>query len=277
MENILNILNTFCAYSGEKVSVEKTRLFCSPNINHTIKSHLSLSSSFLLTGDMGKYLGVPLHYTRVNRGTFQFIIDKSRKRMGAWKASTLSLAGRITLVRSVLNSLPIYYMQTSLIPNQVCNELDKIARDFTWGSSRERRKVSLVAWEKLCLPTQCGGLGLKYTRRMNEALLMKLGWELTTCTDKLWVQVLRDKYKCGHNKIPSVRKFQTESNCWRGIRRTWHNVLANIKWNLGDGQFILFWKDVWVGKEPLISLARVNLTDDQLETKVCDFITHDGD
>lgn len=141
--------------------------------------------------------------------------------MSSWKARSLSLAGRATLIRSILNSLPVYYMQIALMPVHVCNELDKIARDFLWGSCVNRRKTSLVAWEKVCSPLHTGGLGFKNTRRMNEALLMKLGWELITRKDKLWVNVVRHKYKCGNDYMPSVLKKGVESNIWRGIRRTW--------------------------------------------------------
>lgn len=53
--------------------------------------------------------------------------------------------------------------------------------------------------------------------------------------------------------------------------------MANIKWVLGDGSNIRFWKDIWLGNEPLIHLAKANLNEDQLDEKVCDFISDDGD
>lgn len=136
--------------------------------------------------------------------------------MSTWKAKSLSLAGRAALIRSVLNSLPIYYMQITLLPAKACDDLDKVARDFLWGSCGNRRRPSLGAWNKICTPSQFGGLGFKSTRRMNEALIMKLEWELMTRRDKLWVNVLRHKYSCGNDIVPKVMKRGMESNIWRG-------------------------------------------------------------
>lgn len=259
------------------MSAEKTRIFCSPNVNHLIKNQISECAGYQLTGNLGKYLGAPLHHSRVTNFTYQFVIDKARKRMSTWKAKTLSLAGRATLIRSVLNSLPIYYMQTALLPIKVCDDLDKIARDFLWGSCGNRRRPSLVARDKVCTPSQFGGLGFKSTRRMNEALIMKLGWELMTRRDKLWVNVLRHKYNCGNNTIPNVAKRNMESNIWRGIRRTWHHVTANIKWVIGDGRTANFWSEVWLGKEPLLNFTNRDLSQADLEAKVFDYATGGGD
>lgn len=61
MRNIVDCLNKFCSYSGAKVSIEKTRLFCSSNMNHLVKQDVSSISGFTLIGDLGKYLGIPLH------------------------------------------------------------------------------------------------------------------------------------------------------------------------------------------------------------------------
>lgn len=149
---IRNTLGVFCSLSGEKVSMEKTGIFCSPNINHNVKSQISQNAGFQLTGNLGKYLGTPLHHSRVNKTTYQFVIDKARKRMNTWKAKTLSLAGRATLIRSILSSLPIYYMQTAIIPSKICEDLDKVAREFLWGTCGNKRRPSLVAWEKYVPP-----------------------------------------------------------------------------------------------------------------------------
>lgn len=213
---ILNCLNTFCDFSGAKVSVEKTRLYCSRNMNHIVKNDISDMSGFKLIGDLSKYLGIPLHHSRVSSSTYNFILEKVRKRLGTWKINKLSLAGRATLVKSVLNSIPIYYMQSTLLPAKVCEEIDKASRNFVWGTSNSRRRTPLVAWPKICMDKDSGGLGFRHTKGMNKAMLMKLGWELTVRTDKLWVRILRCKYSCGNDTIPVVSKKQVELSLTRG-------------------------------------------------------------
>lgn len=39
-------------------------------------------------------------------------------------------------------------MQTVKILVSVCEEADKICRDFIWGSSQTRHRCHLVSWEK---------------------------------------------------------------------------------------------------------------------------------
>ena len=77
---------------------------------------ISNEFGFSITGDLGKYLGVPLKHKRVSSSLYSHITDRVMKRLSAWKASSLSLAGRLTLCSSVVSAIPIYDMQTAWIP-----------------------------------------------------------------------------------------------------------------------------------------------------------------
>lgn len=81
-------------------------------------------------------------------------------------------------LKSVLNTILVYYMQTNIIPNSVCENLDKIFINFIWGSIEEGKGTHLIAWEELCKPKNVGGLGLRRAKHMNQGLLMKVGWVL---------------------------------------------------------------------------------------------------
>ena len=71
-------------------------------------------------------------------------MDNVRKKLSEWAAKSLSLAGRITLAKSVLLAIPSYAMQTTKLPSGLCNRIEKLIRNFIWGSSNEERKVNLV-------------------------------------------------------------------------------------------------------------------------------------
>ena len=43
-----------------------------------------------------KYLGVPLHYTKLKREHIQPVVDKLIKRIAGWKGRLLSSAGKLT-------------------------------------------------------------------------------------------------------------------------------------------------------------------------------------
>ncbi|XP_075099072.1 uncharacterized protein LOC142175960 [Nicotiana tabacum] len=70
----------------------------------------------------------------------------------------------------------------------VLKEVDRKCREFLWGNNAEQKKVSLVAWEKICKPKAQGGLNVKGCRNWNIATMTKLIWMLLEKADNLWVK-----------------------------------------------------------------------------------------
>ncbi|XVE71775.1 hypothetical protein DITRI_Ditri10aG0178800 [Diplodiscus trichospermus] len=56
-----------------------------------------------------------------------------------FERSKLNVGGRVVLIKSVLSSLPVYYMSLFEIPVTVKKILEKIQRKFLWGGSIETR------------------------------------------------------------------------------------------------------------------------------------------
>ncbi|KAF7839819.1 DNA polymerase alpha subunit B [Senna tora] len=203
---VKRVLNDFCSTSGQKVNKNKARVFFSKNVGHTRVEELSQALGFEYTGDLRSYLGVPILHQRVNKSTYNYILKSVRNKLSSWKSNCLSLAGRATLVKSVTSAIHVYSMQSSVIPSSVCSELEKINRSFLWGSTTNQRRMHMVAWEKVCTPKSCGGLGMRHIKEQKNALIMKLGWGLVEHKDSLWAQVLRGKYRCGKDTIPKTLK-----------------------------------------------------------------------
>ena len=67
----------------------------------------------------------------------------------------MSLAGRNTLINSVALSIPNHVMQTSIIPVACCDEIERNALIFLWGSTSDKKKAHLVAWDKVCYILKC--------------------------------------------------------------------------------------------------------------------------
>ena len=57
-----------------------------------------------------KYLGVPLHYSKLRKEDLQLVIDKIIKRIAGWKGRLLSYTGCLTLLKACLASIPIYLL-----------------------------------------------------------------------------------------------------------------------------------------------------------------------
>lgn len=95
-----------------------------------VASNICNDFRVLRVDDLGKYLGVPFFYQRVSESTFSFVLDKVHNKLNGWDATSLSLARRITLDKSVLLTIPSYFMNTVRLPTSLCEKIEKVARDF---------------------------------------------------------------------------------------------------------------------------------------------------
>ncbi|GMI70835.1 hypothetical protein like AT3G24255 [Hibiscus trionum] len=135
---IEEVLRSFSAASGQKVSIAKTSIFFSKNVEHDLSVAISSRFGFCRVSDLGKYLGVPLLHKRVTRASYHFIVQRVRDKLSGWMAKSLSLAGRITLAKSVLSAIPYYAMQSSFLPKGTCRDIESLIRNFIWGKDEGR-------------------------------------------------------------------------------------------------------------------------------------------
>lgn len=104
------------------------------------------------------------------------ILDRIKGKLATWKSKFLSFGARLTLIKSCLNSLPLYYMSLFKMPKLVAKKINSLFRNFFWGGSEEKRKMSCVKWDLIQLPKSLGGLGVGYLLEKNKALLFKWLW-----------------------------------------------------------------------------------------------------
>ncbi|KAA3472023.1 reverse transcriptase [Gossypium australe] len=248
-----HILSLFCGISGHKISARKSQIFFSKNTETDTRNQISQLFGFQEVQNLGKYLGVPLMHDRVTKNTLDFVVDKIRRKLNSWDARNLSFAGRITLAQSVLLSIPTYFMQTMKIPQGVCEEIERVARQFIWGSSGKNSKMALVGWDTICQPKGRGGLGLRHLNDQNSSFLMKIGFSLVSKSDALWVRILRAKYGW-KGQLPETINKNKCSHLWRSLSKLWPSVRENLIWSIGDGANVRCWKDPWIpGMGSLIS------------------------
>ena len=72
----------------------------------------------------------------------------------------LSLGERITLIKSVMQNLLIYFLSFFKCPIRVVRRIEKLQRDFLWNDHVDKRKYHLVRWDLVCIPIDQGGLGI---------------------------------------------------------------------------------------------------------------------
>lgn len=63
------VVRDFCEITGQKIRTEKSKLFVSQNVGQRLAKKLSKEFNITLTENLGKYLGIPLLHSRVNKST----------------------------------------------------------------------------------------------------------------------------------------------------------------------------------------------------------------
>ncbi|XP_028113000.1 uncharacterized protein LOC114311137 [Camellia sinensis] len=109
------ILRCFEIALGLKINYHKS-VFCGIGL-----SDLDLHEFALLLNCKAQrlplnYLGLPLGASPRRKKTWKPIIDKFKMRLAGWKKRFLSFTGRLTLVKAVLSSLPVYFMSLFKLP-----------------------------------------------------------------------------------------------------------------------------------------------------------------
>lgn len=146
---MMGCVNQFCEASGQKMNKEKTRVCFSRNVHFSRATNLSSKMGVGPTGDLGKYLGIPLIHKRASYPLFAPILNKVQNRLSGWQGKYLNIAGRATLIKSVLDAIPSYYMQTILLPKRLLHELERTSKGFLWGDNQNSKKVHLIAWQDI--------------------------------------------------------------------------------------------------------------------------------
>ncbi|KAL5552494.1 hypothetical protein UlMin_039895 [Ulmus minor] len=141
-----------------------------------------------------KYLGLPLGGNPNSTEFWNPVVEKVGKRLDGWKKAVLSKGGRLTMIQSVLSSIPIYFMSLFKLPNGVAVLLEKMMRQFLWDREVGGKGKSLVDWKLVCTPKECGGLGIGNLLIRNKALLGKWLWRFPLEQHTLWAAVIRSKY-----------------------------------------------------------------------------------
>lgn len=109
-----------------------------------------------------------------------------------------SMASRLVLIKSSLDSHPTYWINLYKIPTAVIGHLEQARRSFLWGSKSvsgsQRKTIHLLNWDKVCRNKQDGGLELTSLKLKNTSLLAKWLWRSYSERDKLWNKLLQKKY-----------------------------------------------------------------------------------
>ncbi|GAU50480.1 hypothetical protein TSUD_409650 [Trifolium subterraneum] len=176
------------------------------------------------------YLGVPIFKGKPKATFFYPIADKIKNKLSAWKASLLSIAGRVQLVKSVIQSMTIYSISIYSWPSSILKSIEAWIRNFIWSGNIDQRKLVTVAWKKICAPFDEGGLGLRSLKVLNAAANLKLCWDLMH-SDEDWAKILRNRVMRKGKAI----NHHVNSSIWSSVKQEVQVILDNSCWRVGNG------------------------------------------
>ncbi|GMP55747.1 hypothetical protein CsSME_00020477 [Camellia sinensis var. sinensis] len=140
-------------------TINKTQEICSTEVVAVLELEFTLEEvcEAVKECDGNKAPGLPLGANPRRKKAWQPMVDKVKSRLAMWKIKLLSFAGRLTLVKSVLDSIPGYYISLCKLPIGIAKEIDKLKSTFLWGSSELRRKIHMVKWNDVSMNKDQGG------------------------------------------------------------------------------------------------------------------------
>nr|GEZ01400.1 RNA-directed DNA polymerase, eukaryota, reverse transcriptase zinc-binding domain protein [Tanacetum cinerariifolium] len=81
-------------------------------------------------------------------------------RLSKWKLKTLSIGGRLTLLKFVLGAIPIYHMSIFKVPMKVLQNMETIRARFFNGADVNSKKPSWVRWKSVLAAKMLAVLGV---------------------------------------------------------------------------------------------------------------------
>ncbi|XP_038974091.1 uncharacterized protein LOC120105576 [Phoenix dactylifera] len=163
----------YCAASGQRVNLLKSTISFSPSTESRVKQDIRGILQIPEQEVTLTYLGVPITGRRLRMAECSGLVQRVQSRLEGWRVSSLSMMGRVTLVRAVLGSIPVYLMANTVVPKTILLRIERFLRSFLWGSYGGGHGVHLVAWEQVCLPTSEGGLGVQSLIERREAFFAR--------------------------------------------------------------------------------------------------------
>ena len=234
------ILEDFAQATGLRVNYAKSALM-SVNISDVLLQ--SLADVFGCS--IGKlpftYLGLPMGTTKPTIQDLSPLVGLVERRLNA-SARFLGYGGRLEFVRSVLSTLPTFYMCSLKLQKAIINICNRAQRHCLWAKEEDSSSVNaLAAWHLVCRPRQHGGLGVFNLEIQNKALLMKQLHKFYSKHNTPWVSLVWSLYG---DKVPHAQA-KKGSFWWRDIFSLVDDYRSVSLCNIGAGTSVLFWKDFW--------------------------------
>ena len=129
---LVEILKLYEAASGQKINADKSAVNFSHNTTPEARSEVLEILGPMQDTRQGKYLGLPSVIGKSKNQVLQKLKSVGKKLSG-WKEKMLSMGGKEILIKVVTQAIPTYTMSCFLLPKGLCDDLERMKRNFWWG------------------------------------------------------------------------------------------------------------------------------------------------
>ncbi|GKC17685.1 RNA-directed DNA polymerase, eukaryota, reverse transcriptase zinc-binding domain protein [Tanacetum coccineum] len=246
---LVHVLECFHKASGLRINMCKSKIM-GVHVDGDMVKNAAKKIGCLVLKTPFSYLGSIVGGSMHCRQSWIDIVEKVKKRLSKWKLQSLSIGGRLTLVKAVLGTIPIFNFSIFKVPRCVLRELEGIRRQFFNGHEPNSKKVNWVSWEKVLLAKERGGLGVSSLFAMNRGLLFKWIWKFRTQGNSLWARVIKAIH--GVDGCLGVNSMERRPSCWMSIIKEMDvlktkgiDLMNHMRIKVGNGESTSFWEDKW--------------------------------
>lgn len=218
------------------------------------------------------YLGVPMFVGSPRRSHLQPIVDKIIAKFTNWIGHSISMAGRICLINSVITSSLVYSMMVYKWPTALLKKLEAAMRNFSWSGDITKKGAVMVSWSRCCYPINEGGLNLRSIQSMNEAFLMRLAWDIH-CNKAPFSDMFKLRF---YNRFRHPKTNYLKSTIWSGLRSHMLNFDKSALFLIGNNSNARFWLDNWLGYTIADRLAIPNHVKERLNHTISQYYFDDS-
>ncbi|GJY05566.1 RNA-directed DNA polymerase, eukaryota [Tanacetum coccineum] len=190
INTIVHVLDCFYRASGLRINISKSKIM-GISVDEEKVDEAALKIGCVTFKAPFSYLGSKVGGLMSRIQSWHEIVDYMVMRLSKWKMKTLSIGGRLTLLKSVLGSMPIYHMSIYKVPMKVLPRMESIRCHFLRGVDLCGKKSIWVKWKNVLVSKEKGGLGVSSLYVLNRAVMFKWIWLFITQSSSLWARVIK--------------------------------------------------------------------------------------
>ncbi|XP_060200458.1 uncharacterized protein LOC132628710 [Lycium barbarum] len=217
---------------GQLINKRKSSFYIFSKVSQNIVQGVEKTTGFSRGSFPFVYLGCPISHARKRKTDYSELIKKVKDKLQAWKERLLSPGGKVVLILSVLQSVPIHLLSAMKPLKCVIKEIYQNFAKFFWSNKEDVKSRHWAAWLNMSFPKEVGGLGFRSLFDVSKTLCAKLWWNFRT-SNSLWANYLWNKY-C-KRQYPQYVQWKGGTQVWKIMLEARDSIEQEIWWETKSG------------------------------------------